>query len=181
MAGFSDRYESYWEADLIIDGVYLGSFDSAAHTEGYAEHGITHLLSLLGNTEIEILDKQLGDHKVKRKHIHILDVVGVKMNMVEALPEATAFMREAVEKGGACLVHCWQGVSRSSSCVVAYLMRYEGMTLNEAYNKVRSRRTIARPNPTFFDALVVWEKMIKQGKVPKRAGVVREKKTCVMC
>merc|ERR1712087_418134 len=37
-------------------------------------------------------------------------------------------------KGGRVFVHCIAGRSRSPSLVLAYLMRYEGMSLREAYD-----------------------------------------------
>ena len=178
MGDFGAAYETFWEAQLISEGVYLGSFDSAAHVQDYGKYGITHLLSLLGEAEHEILEKYVGGVSVKRKHIRIQDVVGAKEGMLLALPPATAFMHEAVSSGGACLVHCWQGVSRSSSCVVGYLMRYKALSVNAAYNQVRRARNVARPNPSFFDALYEWEKLIAQGKVDKGKG--KKKGVCVL-
>ena len=38
-----------------------------------------------------------------------------------------------------------QGISRSASVVLAYLMKYERLSLREAYDLVRARRTVADP------------------------------------
>lgn len=64
------------------------------------------------------------------------------------------------EVGGRTLVHCMAGVSRSSSICIAYLMKHEGMKLKDAYNLVKSRRPIIRPNPGFFRQLIDYEKQL---------------------
>lgn len=50
---------------------------------------------------------------------------------------------------GHILVHCSKGVSRSTSMVVAYLMKIEAMTLDAALALVTSKRPIANPNASF--------------------------------
>ena len=54
------------------------------------------------------------------------------------------------------LVHCIQGISRSVSIVLAYLM-YKGRTLKESYDLVREKRSVSRPNPSFVKELLAYE------------------------
>ena len=56
-------------------------------------------------------------------------------------------MHEHASRGGRSLVHCVLGVSRSTSLVLAYLMKYKNMTLKSAFDYVSSRRPCVRPNP----------------------------------
>jgi len=58
---------------------------------------------------------------------------------------------------GSVLVHCQQGVSRSTTCVAFYLMRKEGMTLNEAMKSIRETRPDAQPIPVFMEQLSEYE------------------------
>ncbi|CAF4371144.1 unnamed protein product, partial [Rotaria magnacalcarata] len=46
------------------------------------------------------------------------------------------------------------GVSRSSSIVLAYLMKYHYHTVHEAYAHLVARRHIALPNDGFFIQLI---------------------------
>lgn len=54
---------------------------------------------------------------------------------------------------GKILVHCKEGVSRSASLVLAYLVRDQEMTLKDAVRLVRSKREIS-PNQGFLQQLI---------------------------
>lgn len=60
---------------------------------------------------------------------------------------------------GGVLVHCWAGVSRSVSCICAYLMESEGYTFHEALNYVRINRPVANPNEGFRQQLELYEQV----------------------
>lgn len=54
--------------------------------------------------------------------------------------KAFAFIEEAKNTNGICMVHCMRGRSRSASIVIAYLMVYEKMSLKSAYEEVKLLR-----------------------------------------
>jgi len=54
---------------------------------------------------------------------------------------------------GSVLVHCAAGKSRSASLVIAYLMREFKWKYEEAFNYVKSKRSIVQPNPGFVKLL----------------------------
>ena len=58
------------------------------------------------------------------------------------------------------LVHCVAGVSRSPTIVIAYLMRSRGISLREAYDVVRTRRSIVNPNFGFMKQLIAFERTL---------------------
>ena len=60
------------------------------------------------------------------------------------------FIDEGLAGGGGVLVHCYAGMSRSPTCVIAYLMAVKGLTLDHAWDYVKDIRDIARPNPGFL-------------------------------
>jgi len=51
------------------------------------------------------------------------------------------------------LIHCREGKSRSSSFLCGYLIWKENIAFDSALSTVRSRRTVAMPNPKFFKQL----------------------------
>ncbi|XP_035242128.1 dual specificity protein phosphatase 18-like [Anguilla rostrata] len=59
---------------------------------------------------------------------------------------------------GSTLVHCAAGMSRSPALVMAYLMRYRGVTLRQAHDWVRDCRPYIRPNAGFWRQLLEYEK-----------------------
>ena len=59
--------------------------------------------------------------------------------------------------GGKVLVHCYAGLSRSVTVIVAYLMQNERMLLDEALRFVKHKRPYAQPNPGFLKQLVEFE------------------------
>lgn len=65
-----------------------------------------------------------------------------------------------------CLVHCKMGVSRSASTVIAYAMKEYGWSLEKAYNFVKQKRSITRPNPGFMRQLAEYEGILDARYAP---------------
>ncbi|ACO64155.1 predicted protein, partial [Micromonas commoda] len=71
------------------------------------------------------------------------------------------FIEEAtVERGGRVLVHCSQGVSRSCSVVISYLMWRDGGSYEDTFAAVKEKRGIANPNMGFTCQMLQWAKRI---------------------
>lgn len=75
-------------------------------------------------------------------------------------------INEEIRTGGKVAVHCLAGVSRSCSIVLAYLVKYHGMTLHDAFMFVRKRRSVVRPNYGFFQQLIAFEKEVHSSREP---------------
>ena len=70
-------------------------------------------------------------------------------NLIRHFKTAVDFIKSAIKGGGTVLVHCYAGISRSASVVIAYLMREHGLPMIDAMQYVRKRRAIIYPNPGF--------------------------------
>ena len=119
----------------IIDGfIYLGSDNVAKNYEMLKENGITHVINCArdfsadyhANKDITYLSFHLKDH--------------VQENIESVFYEVIDFMEKAKAAGGRVYVHCVQGISRSSTMIIAYLIFSQRMTQEEALSLVRSRR-----------------------------------------
>uniref|UniRef100_A0A8C0HLX5 Protein phosphatase Slingshot homolog 1 n=1 Tax=Buteo japonicus TaxID=224669 RepID=A0A8C0HLX5_9AVES len=78
--------------------------------------------------------------------------------------EAYHFINKAKKNHSKCLVHCKMGVSRSASTVIAYAMKEFGWSLEKAYNYVKQKRSIARPNAGFMRQLLEYEGILDASK-----------------
>ena len=63
-------------------------------------------------------------------------------------------------------MHCLAGVSRSVTVTIAYLMSTCGMTLNEAYDFVKDRKSNVSPNFNFMGQLLDFERQLRSPKTP---------------
>ncbi|XP_071755033.2 dual specificity protein phosphatase 18 [Centroberyx gerrardi] len=63
-------------------------------------------------------------------------------------------------RAGGTLVHCAAGMSRSPALVMAYLMRYRGVTLRQAHRWVRDSRPVVRLNAGFWEQLLQYERRL---------------------
>jgi hypothetical protein len=79
-------------------------------------------------------------------------------DIAQFFERTSAFIAEGIATGYSVLVHCQQGVSRSASLILAYLIRSQAMTLKGAYMHLRQRRPTVKPNANFLRQLIEWEK-----------------------
>lgn len=74
---------------------------------------------------------------------------------------------------GGTLVHCAAGMSRSPALVMAYLMRYRGVTLCQAHRWVQEIRPFIRLNSGFWELLLQYERCL-YGKNSVRVAPIND-------
>ena len=67
--------------------------------------------------------------------------------------KTNSYIAEALKQGGAVYVHCYAGVSRAPTMVMAYLMGHAGLSLRQALSECARARPQVRPNPGFIRQL----------------------------
>lgn len=80
--------------------------------------------------------------------------------IVNDLNKLTNIMHKATLQNKKILIHCQCGVSRSASLMVAYIMRYCNMSLNDAYNKLKSIAKDISPNMGLIFQLMEWSEKL---------------------
>jgi protein-tyrosine phosphatase len=102
--------------------------------------GISHILTVASGLS------PFYPKDFKYKTIAVADTS--QSGLLRHFPAAVAFIKEGINRGGV-LVHCYAGVSRSSACVIAYLMQEKGMQFQDAFSFASKRRPIIFPNMGF--------------------------------
>jgi protein-tyrosine phosphatase len=94
--------------------------------------------------------------KIKYMHLPLEDMEDVILK--DHFEEAISFIETALEQSNhRVLVHCHLGISRSTTIVLAYLMKAYNSTLLSAFKFLRYRRPIVCPNPGFLQQLLDFE------------------------
>ena len=126
----------------------------AKEAETFANIGITHVI----NCAADYSDDYHKDKGVVYKSYHLKD--HIREDIACIFYDAIQFLSEAKAAGGKCYVHCVQGISRSATICIAFMILTERMTYNAAYERVKSRRACANPNMTFIQQLMWFEKRL---------------------
>ncbi|CAF3578151.1 unnamed protein product [Rotaria sp. Silwood1] len=132
----------------IMPNLYLGSAMCRNETI-ISMLKITHIMSFSDYPE-----KRIQSKNTKTLHWQISDSLSTKL--LSVFPSAVEWISKAVnDDKGTVLVHCDQGVSRSASVVIAYLLHSNCnfSTVDSALNHVKSKRSVIRPNESFLQQL----------------------------
>ena len=162
---YNMRFDGHFPS-RILPHLYLGNLNHATNALMLKELGITHVVSIgesalippqdgnesptatgFGNVPTH-LKARLPTNSLwieqKMGNIEVLDLQGISDDGIDPIKglfdRSNEFIEDARLKGGKVLVHCRVGVSRSSSLVIAYVMKHCEMDLQSAYLLVRSRR-----------------------------------------
>ncbi|KAF1519133.1 Dual specificity protein phosphatase 12, partial [Eudyptes sclateri] len=134
----------------VLPGLYVGGAESCSSPESLAEAGVVAVLTV----DAEEPPAVAG---VRTLHVRARDEPGA--DLLSRLDDCAAFIGAARAGGGAALVRCQAGVSRSVAVVTAYLMKTEGLRCEEAYAAVRAAKPDAEVNPGFQGQLKLYEAM----------------------
>ncbi|KPP68713.1 hypothetical protein Z043_112589, partial [Scleropages formosus] len=112
--------------------------------ESLSGNGITHILSVCNNAK-PVLEGMT--------YLCIQAADSSNQNLLQHFKECIRFIHECRLSGGACLVHCLAGVSRSTTVVVAYLMTVTSYSWEECLSAVKAVRSFVGPNLGFQQQL----------------------------
>lgn len=152
----------------ILEGfLYLGGEAQAADAGTLQGLGITHILNMTDDLDDHSLALQVAwqeqDPGVECSYYNCPALDEKGYNISQHLDQAIEFIDRCGAAGGRVLVHCRQGVNRSGSVVIAYVMRHAGgseccpgkLDFPGALRWVRQRRPMVLTNGSFAVQLIV--------------------------
>ena len=111
----------------VLSNLYLGDKNSFNDLERLQRLGVKLVVSLSGG------NLSLPED-VQQITIHIRD--NNQDSILSVIDDVVHRMDQYLASGRGVLVHCMAAMSRSPSVVMAYLMRYQGLNVEEALHKV---------------------------------------------
>lgn len=140
----------------IIDGLFIGSESNAKNLDELSSERIQHIVNVTPNVPAYHSD-----------HFHYYNIPAEdtqKQNLLDHFDHVYKFIHRAITNNEKVLVHCVAGISRSPAIVISFLMRYAKMTMNDAYEFVKRKRSIVSPNLNFMGQLLQYETKLKEQK-----------------
>ena len=138
----------------ILDFIYLGSEEHSSNSKQLKENNITHILNVAKGCKNHFEDE------ITYKNLQIFD--NCEEDITQIFEEAFEFIERVRMEGGRVLVHCHAGISRSATIVTAYIMKTQGLSVDEALKIVKERRKCAAPNFGFMLKLMNFESTVKK-------------------
>ena len=141
----------------ILKFLYLGNYKHSSDNKELKKLKINYIL----NCAIECHNYNLPKN-VKELHLKVKDID--TFEILYYFDIANEFINKCKLMGGICLVHCKLGVSRSTTFVIAYLMKYANLTTDEAFEFVKNKRSSIKPNDGFMRQLRMYEKILSESQ-----------------
>ena len=123
------KMTSFWAQ--VAQNIYIGAIESA-HMEDFLEteqiravFNLSNISNGLNQSSIKVYKYDMEDHEYDDDDPRMIA-------MRHTMQEAATAMHKLVSKGHNVLVHCLQGYNRSALLICYYLMRYRGMSYDDA-------------------------------------------------
>ncbi|PHT49138.1 Protein-tyrosine-phosphatase MKP1 [Capsicum baccatum] len=141
------------ECSKVAEHVFLGGDAVAKDKDILKQNGITHVLNCVGFVCPEYFKSDFVYQTLWLRDSLSEDITSILYDVFD-------YFEDVREQHGRVFVHCYQGVSRSTSLVIGYLMWREGQSFDDAFEYVKAARGIADPNIGFACQLLQCQKRV---------------------
>ena len=122
----------------ILPNLYLGSYFNASQQETIEKYNIKRILNLAKPLCLDHFES-----KIEYKSFGVANYLSDSKDLNGVFESCFSFINSSIENHESILVHC-AGMARSSSIVVAYLMKHMNLNYDEAFGIVKSLRSDAK-------------------------------------
>ena len=136
-----------------IGGLWIGSIYSVQKEKDLIERNINSVLTVASGTGLQYSEK------IQHKIIEAND--DPSFDLSYAFDKGADYIDKQRNLGNTIIVHCYAGISRSSSMCIAYLMKYKKMNFDEAISLIKVCRSVACPNAGFTKQLNIYQGKLK--------------------
>jgi protein-tyrosine phosphatase len=131
----------------VLPFVYLGGLDALKHLDDFIDGVVT----IIQESKTLCKSLLLEGH---RPHLFLSLYDDPSEDISQYFDVSADFIHSLVKQNKTVLVHCAAGVSRSTSLVVSYMMKYLGYkTVESALEVIRKNRPFVNPNKGFIRQL----------------------------
>ena len=141
-------------AEIIEGHLFLGSQDAALNLQELEAKNVKFILNVAFGVS------NAFPNLFTYKNVEILDVEESDVSF--HFEDCFQFINLAKKENKGVLVHCNAGISRSSTIVIAYIMKHLSLPFQEAHQMVKAKRERIKPNPGFVRQLELYEKVLNK-------------------
>eukprot|EP00090_Calanus_glacialis_P008839 TRINITY_DN17165_c0_g1_i2.p1 TRINITY_DN17165_c0_g1~~TRINITY_DN17165_c0_g1_i2.p1 ORF type:complete len:288 (-),score=49.19 TRINITY_DN17165_c0_g1_i2:89-952(-) len=138
----------------VCPGIIIGNGETVCDISYLKSLGVTHVLNT-AEQHVMVNPAKYAKHGIQYYGFHVDDLPHCDISRY--FHRTTDFIHSAVNGGGLVVVNCYMGLSRSASCVLAYLMTKQDMSLSKALDYIKRSRGV-RPNEGFLNQLKVLDR-----------------------
>ena len=149
---FEWQYEMRRVMQEILPRLFLGPVAASKKKKALRENNITHILVVRSVKEQLIAPAYPDEFQY-----YVMEIPDCPTaSLLPYLPEVLQFIDVGRQSGGI-LIHCDSGISRSAAVTIAYVMRDQQMSYDNAFQYVADRRCCVHPNLGFMHQLGEYE------------------------
>lgn len=136
----------------IVPGLYLGDIRAGWNPYILKNYNIAAVLQIFGE------DAPMEVRKIERLVLKMDD--DPEEDIFSVFDDTYDWIESKLEKKQNILIHCYAGISRSATIVIAYLIKRYKMTYEDAHRFVLKKRDVIDPNFGFIIQLMFYQKKL---------------------
>ena len=137
----------------ILNWCYLGSYQNACNYADLKDLKINYVL----NCAAECQNKNFPE--INYFQVKVNDFPNFNISLF--FNKTNEFINKAKLSGGNILIHCQLGISRSTTCLIAYMIKNMGYSTVTAMQFIKNKRPQIMPNFGFLQQLKNYEQRLK--------------------
>ena len=147
--------ESYSQ---ITPYLYLGGIETILDDNELDKRNIKYIINCAAVPEAPTCNYTKDSKKYVCENLPIYD--NLKQDISQYFTRTFDIISKAEQMNVSVLVHCYAGISRSATIVIAYLMMKNKLRYSDALDYVKSKRSCVSPNLSFTGSLILLEQKL---------------------